>query len=87
MCGLCGNFDGNANNDFMKHNGEVVTDPEDFGDSWKMDPYCPDLKNMIYFKKDQHKSSWIEKYCSIITSDVFKDCHALVSNNINYFIQ
>ncbi|KTG38571.1 hypothetical protein cypCar_00040556 [Cyprinus carpio] len=41
VCGLCGNFDGNANNDFMKHNGEVVTDPEDFGNSWKVDsgPY------------------------------------------------
>ncbi|XP_058622662.1 mucin-2 isoform X2 [Onychostoma macrolepis] len=84
VCGLCGNFDGNANNDFMKHNGEVVTDPEDFGDSWKMDPYCPDLKNMIYLKENQHWSVWAEKQCSIITSDVFKDCHALVDSGPYY---
>uniref|UniRef100_A0A8C1UHN6 VWFD domain-containing protein n=1 Tax=Cyprinus carpio TaxID=7962 RepID=A0A8C1UHN6_CYPCA len=79
VCGLCGNFDGNAKNDFMKHNGEVVTDPEDFGNSWKVNPDCPDVTNMINVcKENPHRRVWAVKQCSIITTDVFKDCHALV---------
>ncbi|KTG25129.1 hypothetical protein cypCar_00036541, partial [Cyprinus carpio] len=78
VCGLCGNFDGNAKNDFMKHNGEVVTDPEDFGNSWKVNPDCPDVTNMINVcKENPHRRVWAVKQCSIITTDVFKDCHAL----------
>uniref|UniRef100_A0A673HZF1 VWFD domain-containing protein n=1 Tax=Sinocyclocheilus rhinocerous TaxID=307959 RepID=A0A673HZF1_9TELE len=85
VCGLCGNFDGNANNDFMKHNGEVVTDPADFGNSWKVNPDCPDLTNMIDFcKESPHRLVWAEKRCSIITSDVFKVCHTLVDSGLYY---
>ncbi|KAL1247253.1 hypothetical protein QQF64_022629 [Cirrhinus molitorella] len=50
VCGLCGNFDGNANNDFKKHNGEVVTDTTDFGDSWKLNPDCPDVDTAPYYE-------------------------------------
>uniref|UniRef100_A0A672KZ58 VWFD domain-containing protein n=1 Tax=Sinocyclocheilus grahami TaxID=75366 RepID=A0A672KZ58_SINGR len=85
VCGLCGNFDGNANNDFMKHNGEVVTDPADFGNSWKVNPDCPDLTNTIDFcKESPHRVVWAEKRCSIITSDVFKVCHTLVDSGLYY---
>ncbi|XP_043084733.1 mucin-2 [Puntigrus tetrazona] len=81
VCGLCGDFDGNANNDFKKHNGEVVTDSIDFGDSWRVDPNCPDVTNSIDFcKVNQHRSAWAEKRCTIIRSDVFEDCHALVDS-------
>ncbi|KAL1247256.1 hypothetical protein QQF64_022632 [Cirrhinus molitorella] len=50
VCGLCGNFDDNANNDFVKHNGEVVTNPEEFGNSWKVDsgPYYEDCVKDTY---------------------------------------
>ncbi|XP_056307305.1 mucin-2-like, partial [Danio aesculapii] len=85
VCGLCGNFDGNANNDFMKHNGEVVTDPEEFGISWKVKPDCPDVTNIIDLcTENPHRHVWSEKRCSIIKSDVFKDCHTLVDPNQYY---
>nr|XP_021326445.1 mucin-2-like isoform X1 [Danio rerio] len=85
VCGLCGNFDGNANNDFMKHNGEVVTDPEKFGISWKVKPDCPDVTNIKDLcTENPHRSVWSEKRCSIIISDVFKDCHTLVDPNQYY---
>nr|XP_021326285.1 mucin-2-like isoform X1 [Danio rerio] len=85
VCGLCGNFDGNANNDFMKHNGEVVTDPEEFGISWKVKPDCPDVTNIKDLcTENPHRSVWSEKRCSIIISDVFKDCHTLVDPNQYY---
>lgn len=83
MCGLCGNFDGNANNDFMKHDGEEVTDPVVFGNSWKSNPGCPDVSNVMNpCEKNPHRSAWAIKQCSIITSPVFSDCHSRVSKII-----
>ncbi|XDV53263.1 hypothetical protein PO909_021818 [Leuciscus waleckii] len=85
VCGLCGNFDGNANTDFMKRNGEVVTDSEEFGNSWKVDPNFPDVTNVIDLcAEHSHRSVWAERRCSIITNDVFKDCHSLVDPNQYY---
>ncbi|RXN22576.1 intestinal mucin [Labeo rohita] len=85
VCGLCGNFDGNANNDFIKHNGEVVTDPEDFGSSWKMDPNCPDVINVKHpCEANPHRRAWAVKQCRIITSPVFTDCHSLVDSGPYY---
>ncbi|XP_051545118.1 mucin-2-like [Myxocyprinus asiaticus] len=81
VCGLCGNFDGNANNDFMKHNGEEVADTDAFGNSWKVNPSCPDGTNMMNpCEEKPHRSAWAIKQCSIIKSIVFKDCHSLVDS-------
>ncbi|KAL1247267.1 hypothetical protein QQF64_022643 [Cirrhinus molitorella] len=85
VCGLCGNFDGNANNDFVKQDGEEVTDAEVFANSWKANPSCPelsDLKNPC--EKNPHRSAWAIKQCSIITSPVFKDCHSHVDSGSYY---
>ncbi|XP_016322212.1 mucin-2-like [Sinocyclocheilus anshuiensis] len=85
VCGLCGNFDGNANNDFMKHNGEVVTDPEDFGNSWKVNPNCPDVTNVMHpCDANPHRRAWAIKQCIIITTPVFTDCHSLVDSGPYY---
>uniref|UniRef100_A0A3Q1J492 VWFD domain-containing protein n=1 Tax=Anabas testudineus TaxID=64144 RepID=A0A3Q1J492_ANATE len=35
ICGLCGNFNGNPNDDFHTPTGQIVTTPDDFGTSWK----------------------------------------------------
>ncbi|XP_056095225.1 mucin-2-like [Rhinichthys klamathensis goyatoka] len=85
VCGLCGNFDGNANNDFMKLNGEVVTDPEEFGNSWKVDASCPDVTNVKH-PCDAHpnRRSWAEKKCGIILGPDFQDCHAPVDSGPYY---
>lgn len=36
MCGLCGQFNGNASDDFATPKGKVVTSAVSFGTSWKM---------------------------------------------------
>ncbi len=82
VCGLCGNFDGNANNDFVKHDGEEVTDAVAFANSWKVNPSCPEMSNwMNPCEINPHRSAWAIKQCSIITSPVFTDCHSRVSKN------
>lgn len=58
MCGLCGNFDGNINNDLMSSNNQLEVDPSHFGNSWKVVPSCADvtqvtsgLKASVYSNK------------------------------------
>lgn len=41
--GLCGNFDGDTENDFTTRQGIVESTPELFGNSWKVSPSCPDV--------------------------------------------
>lgn len=41
--GLCGNFDGDTENDFTTRQGIVESTPELFGNSWKLSPSCPDV--------------------------------------------
>ncbi|XP_028649003.2 mucin-5AC-like [Erpetoichthys calabaricus] len=79
VCGLCGNFDGNANNDFTTSSQSVVVNALEFGNSWKVSPSCPDAK----LPKDPcisnpYRQSWAQKQCSIIKSKVFAACHRQV---------
>lgn len=43
--GLCGNFDGDTENDFTTRQGIVESTPELIGNSWKVSPSCPDVEN------------------------------------------
>ncbi|KAK2820378.1 hypothetical protein Q5P01_023337 [Channa striata] len=35
-CGLCGNFNGNPNDDFLTPSGNMVSTPDEFGTAWKV---------------------------------------------------
>lgn len=36
MRGLCGNYDGNTRNEYMKPDGTVIRDLNSFGESWRV---------------------------------------------------
>uniref|UniRef100_A0A8C9Q175 Mucin-2 n=1 Tax=Spermophilus dauricus TaxID=99837 RepID=A0A8C9Q175_SPEDA len=79
VCGLCGNFDGNALNDFTTRSQAVVGDALEFGNSWKLSPSCPDAP----VPKDPcttnpYRKAWAQKQCSIIHSATFATCHSQV---------
>ncbi|XP_068115918.1 mucin-5AC-like [Hyperolius riggenbachi] len=79
VCGLCGNFDGNRNNDFTTRAGCSIKDVKVFTNSWKSFPDCPE----VYISKEPcaihpYRMAWAQKMCSIIISDVFAGCHAEV---------
>uniref|UniRef100_A0A8C4M7E1 Mucin-5AC n=1 Tax=Equus asinus asinus TaxID=83772 RepID=A0A8C4M7E1_EQUAS len=79
VCGLCGNFDDNAVNDFTTRSQSVVGNALEFGNSWKFSPSCPDAPA----PKDPctanpYRKSWAQKQCSIINSATFATCHAHV---------
>ncbi|XP_058264560.1 mucin-2-like isoform X2 [Hemibagrus wyckioides] len=79
VCGLCGNYDGNWNNDFMTRGGEEVTQATEFGNSWKVSATCPEASN-IHNPCDMrpYRQAWAIKQCSILKSDVFSKCHSVV---------
>ncbi|XP_073514028.1 mucin-5AC-like [Phyllobates terribilis] len=79
VCGLCGNYDGNAVNDFTTRSLSVVGNVVEFGNSWKLSLSCPDAMTL----KDPcslnpYRKSWAQRQCSVITSSTFSACHALV---------
>ncbi|KAK3526304.1 hypothetical protein QTP70_022760 [Hemibagrus guttatus] len=79
VCGLCGNYDGDWNNDFMTRGGEEVTQATEFGNSWKVSATCPEASN-IHNPCDMrpYRQAWALKQCSILKSDVFRKCHTVV---------
>ncbi|XP_006893417.1 PREDICTED: mucin-5AC [Elephantulus edwardii] len=79
VCGLCGNFDGNAINDFTTRSLSVVGDVLEFGNSWKFSPSCPDaLAPRDPCTANPYRKSWAQKQCSILHSATFTTCHAHV---------
>ncbi|XP_066438453.1 mucin-5AC-like [Eleutherodactylus coqui] len=79
VCGLCGDYDGNGNNDFTTRSLSVVEDVFEFGNSWKVSPTCPDAKEpKDSCRANPYRKSWAQKQCSILNSKVFSACHAQV---------
>ncbi|XP_034018458.1 mucin-5AC-like [Thalassophryne amazonica] len=79
VCGLCGNYDNTANNDFTTRCHAVVVNPLVFGNSWKDSPSCPDVENITNpCRANPYRQSWSQKQCSIIQSEIFSACHSTV---------
>uniref|UniRef100_A0AAZ3PKC1 MUC5A protein n=1 Tax=Oncorhynchus tshawytscha TaxID=74940 RepID=A0AAZ3PKC1_ONCTS len=85
VCGLCGNYDGNANNDFTTRAQAIVVDPVEFGNSWKVSSSCPSVSAVVHpCASNPYRASWAQKQCSIINSDVFTACQNQVDPSPYY---
>uniref|UniRef100_H0XU65 Mucin 5AC, oligomeric mucus/gel-forming n=1 Tax=Otolemur garnettii TaxID=30611 RepID=H0XU65_OTOGA len=85
VCGLCGNFDDSAINDFTTRSQSVVGNALEFGNSWKLSPSCPDaLAPKDPCTANPYRKSWAQKQCSIINSATFAACHAHVEPDKYY---
>uniref|UniRef100_H3DPH5 von Willebrand factor n=1 Tax=Tetraodon nigroviridis TaxID=99883 RepID=H3DPH5_TETNG len=85
VCGLCGNFDGNVNNDLMSSNNQLEVDSLHFGNSWKVVPSCADVTQVSSGLKVQEPCSQniaklvtVEQSCRVILSSLFKECNSEV---------
>ncbi|XP_042760762.1 mucin-5AC [Panthera leo] len=79
VCGLCGNFDDNAVNDFTTRSQSVVGNALEFGNSWKFSPSCADAPApRDACTANPHRKSWAQKQCSVLNSATFAACHAHV---------
>ncbi|MEE6498613.1 hypothetical protein FKM82_003182 [Ascaphus truei] len=85
VCGLCGNYDGNGNNEFTTRSLSVVGDVMEFGNSWKLSPTCSDAKlTKDPCSANPYRKSWAQKQCTVINSKAFSACHAQVDPSKYY---
>ncbi|XP_061855676.1 mucin-5B [Colius striatus] len=85
VCGLCGNYDGNGNNDFTTRSQSVVGNVLEFANSWKVSSNCPNAnRTKDPCTANPYRKAWAQKQCSIITSEVFAKCHSQVEPNEYY---
>ncbi|XP_028304411.1 mucin-2-like isoform X2 [Gouania willdenowi] len=79
VCGLCGNYDDDVQNDFTTQRLLVVSSPLDFGNSWKKSSTCPDAENVDDpCEASPNRHQWSKHMCSIITGNTFKECQKAV---------
>uniref|UniRef100_A0A8C6SJG9 VWFD domain-containing protein n=1 Tax=Neogobius melanostomus TaxID=47308 RepID=A0A8C6SJG9_9GOBI len=85
VCGLCGDFDGDARNDFTTQGNLEVGSAIEFGNSWKVDSNCPNVEeNVDPCVAAPNRHPWAKLMCSIITGETFKACHHKVPPNVYY---
>ena len=88
-CGLCGNFNGNPDDDFTTLGGSLVSSPSAFGNSYKMTrltEVCSDVtEQQEVFPCNrltaQDKIS-VGELCNVIYAPDFSPCHAVVSPDL-----
>ncbi|XP_036961883.1 von Willebrand factor isoform X3 [Acanthopagrus latus] len=79
VCGLCGNFDGNVNNDLVSSNNQLEVDSSHFGNSWKVAPSCADVTQIPAPCSDNIvKLVTVEQSCRLLTGPLFKECNSQV---------
>ncbi|KAK2852096.1 hypothetical protein Q5P01_008372 [Channa striata] len=78
LCGLCGDYNGDAKDDFRKPDGSLTNNPNDFGHSWTTDPECNKKPNTTVPACDEATQEVYESsgYCGILLDkrNYFKNC-------------
>ncbi|XP_053255686.1 IgGFc-binding protein-like [Podarcis raffonei] len=86
ICGLCGNYNGDPNDDFMTSLGGFATDPVEFGRSWKVEDGDSQCSHGCHGKcwrcsPELATRYRAETYCGLLTKHrggPFRHCHALI---------
>ncbi|XP_053908625.1 IgGFc-binding protein-like [Cuculus canorus] len=84
MCGLCGDFDGNGDNDFLETNGKRITGIQELMETWKIpDESIPCVEvcpTCVVHPSDT--TGWYRKETScgmmVVTPGPFSGCHGKV---------
>ncbi|XP_078275571.1 mucin-5AC-like [Rhinoraja longicauda] len=77
--GLCGTFNGEAEDDFLSEQGILESCPITFADSWKTDGSCPEPKIPVPCVSSENEN-YAKLYCSQLKdpASVFSVCHSTV---------
>ncbi|XP_063003641.1 SCO-spondin-like [Elgaria multicarinata webbii] len=78
VSGLCGNFDGDTENDFASRQGIVEPTADLFGNSWRVSLLCPEVSSEDFEHPctvNSHRVTWARKRCGILLQDLFAPCH------------
>ncbi|KAM4705238.1 SCO-spondin-like [Rhinophrynus dorsalis] len=78
VSGLCGNFDGDTENDFTSRQGIIEPTSDLFGNSWRMSLMCPEVQSEDFehpCTENSHRVPWARKQCGILLQSLFAACH------------
>ncbi|XP_010737445.2 IgGFc-binding protein [Larimichthys crocea] len=85
VCGLCGNYNGKAQDDLTMRNGQTTNNGDKMGESWQVAlvPGCSSVCQGAWCQAcsdSQRKVYQAQKYCGIIADKAgpFRDCHKRV---------
>ena len=80
LCGLCGNYNNDRNDDFMLPNGTITTSANEFGSSWlyaKSHPTCGELSSPSACPNNIMTTA--QSKCNELSSSVFGVCNSVVN--------
>ncbi|KAM8804852.1 IgGFc-binding protein [Eudromia elegans] len=83
VCGICGNYNGHKEDDFLNPDGEMETNSVDLGNSWQVynDSSClPDDGHTPNCTTDEKQMIQSNEYCGLITDPEgpFQNCHSVI---------
>ncbi|XP_054624523.1 MAM and LDL-receptor class A domain-containing protein 1-like isoform X2 [Dunckerocampus dactyliophorus] len=83
LCGLCGTYSEQQDDDFIQPSGQNATDPFEFGDSWKV-PHNNECVSHPNDPQPCENEEENEAYavCYAILGDAFKPCHETIHPSI-----
>ena len=85
VCGMCGNYNGKTKDEFTKRGGGITYTVNSFGNSWgygSNEKTCvleEDTEDACASNPSRH--TWAKFACSMINTDVFKQCNDMVSRS------
>ncbi|XP_067158283.1 IgGFc-binding protein-like [Apteryx mantelli] len=88
-CGMCGNFNGERQDDYMMPDGQQAADSNALGESWKVpddDPSCGVPVPPAPCSAEEEKLYQSDGFCGVLTArpGSFENCHAVI-NPQSYF--
>jgi len=89
MCGLCGNYNGDAKDDFTGRGSVLYRNAVEFGNSWERGKRCMDtsLNTDLAGRcmTDRETMGWISDRCELFRQDeVLEHCNSLVNLEVYY---
>ncbi|XP_075117575.1 SCO-spondin-like [Leptodactylus fuscus] len=82
VSGLCGNFDGDTENDFTSRQGIIEPTADLFGNSWRVSLLCPEVHGDDFehpCTENSHRVTWARKSCAVLLQPQFSPCHQEVA--------
>ncbi|XP_061438749.1 mucin-19 [Rhineura floridana] len=79
VCGLCGNHNGNLQDELTTRQGLLAAGPVEFGNSWKTSSACSDtIDESFPCDANTYCKDWALRKCEIIRDYRFRACHSRV---------